>query len=153
MNNLCRKVFQYSLLSYFAITMYTRFVDGSGFDIFFRIFYSLPLEFNDGRNSVQFQTYFLSQAQTAEFLNTNPDNCDRFKQGTDHPQYLILRYKDTCGRNFGDLKVYFPHFQHPLIVHINPTSRMGEPVNLVLPLPYQCEKSPCEVNLHWKYFW
>lgn len=154
MNKPYRKLFKWSLLFYLAVTIFTRFYDNPGFDPFSRALYSLPLEFNDGRDSIQFQTHFLSKNQVAEFLKTPEQNPAGFEIGKDHPEYLLLSLDDRSGYHFGYLKVYFSCFAHPITLYFHSASHMNKPINFILPLPPQKEQlRPCKVNLRWKNFW
>lgn len=152
MNLLYRNLFVWSLIFYVTVVIFTRFVDGPKFrNISLTALYMLPLEFMDGRDKVKLETCILSESQVAEFLKSNPANCANVKLDSNQAEYAIVRYDGH--RHFGDLKVYFSCFSHPIIVHISMNNSLKIPFNLIIPLPYQSTQNKCKVQTRWKNFW
>jgi len=152
MNRLYRRIFVGSLFFYIMVITFIRYIDCPEFtDPSLITLYSLPLEFMSGQESVKLQTCVLSASQVAEYLRNNPEDCSNFVQDGNQPEYVVIKYQGR--RHFGDLKVYFSCFPHPIIIHISLVNSMGTPCNLILPLPFHSEKEPCKVSIRWKNFW
>lgn len=152
MNKKYKKIFIRALLFYITVVMYTRFVEAPFRDPISAAFYSLPLEFLDGKKSVEIETYCLSASKIAEFLEKDPQDCSCFEDKI-HPEYLILRYKRKGYHHFGDLKVYFSSFSRPILTHISLLNNLDNHTDLIVPIPYQRDKQPCKTSTHWKNFW
>lgn len=156
MNRIYRRIFICSLVFSLVVCMYTRHQDGPNFRFLnSKLLYSLPLEFNDGRNSIEFQTCLLSTSQVVEILKKYPEECPESGQNSEPPKYAVITFKDRDGRSFGKFKVYFSCFGYPLVLDMDLTSRMNNPYNQILPIPYHSygNEEPCKVNIRWKNLW
>ncbi len=151
MNQYLKRLFIFSLIFYFCVTMYTRFVDSAYSDFWSRLFFSPPLDFLEGKDNVDVQVCTLSASQVAQFLRTNPDHCTRSSEDCFSQDYVVIRLKhDTTV--FGDIKCYFSCFPFPLVSHVYLSGAAENYLNLIYPFPAVTENEDskkCDILMRW----
>lgn len=153
MNKFLKRLFVFSLISYFSVTIYTRFVDSAYSDFSLRVIFSLPFDYMEGRGNVDVQICRLSKSEVAQLLRTNPDRCPKSSKGTPSQDYVVIRLKNEGVTVFGHIKCYFSCFPFPLVSYVRLPGMADNYLNLIYPFPtVEKENSlkTCDISVRWK---